>query len=123
MLRNSNIIHHVVGKRENIENIGTNLTSSLPELTINFVKSLFSGIGNFLVGLIIGFYLIVSMDDAFDNLVGILPTKMQGFTKELLKKIDDSLRGFVQGAFFDSTFVTPNYCLIISSNTSKNIPL
>ena len=88
-----------------IEEIGTNLTSSLPTMVVGTVTSLFSGIGTLLVGLIIGFYLIVSMDDAFDNLVGLLPKRMQGTTKELLGKIDGSLRSFVQGAIIDSMFV------------------
>ena len=90
---------------KSIENFGSNLTSGLPTMVVGIVSSLFSGIGTFLIGLIIGFYLIVGMDDAFDNLVGLLPKKMQGTTKELLQKIDVSLRGFVQGAFLDSTFV------------------
>ena len=88
-----------------IEEIGTNLTSSLPAMVVGFVTSLFSGIGTFIVGLIIGFYLILGMDDAFDNLVGLLPKRMQGTTKELLGKIDGSLRSFVQGAVIDSMFV------------------
>lgn len=90
---------------KSIENFGSSLTSGLPTMVVNLVSSLFSGIGTFLVGLIIGFYLLVSMDDAFDNLIGLLPKKMQGPSKELLGKIDGSLRGFVQGAVLDSTFV------------------
>ena len=88
-----------------IEEFGSSLTSGLPTMVVNSVSSLFSGIGTFIIGLIIGFYLLVSMDDAFDNLVGLLPKKMQGSTKELLSKIDGSLRGFVQGAVLDSAFV------------------
>jgi len=90
---------------KSIEDFASGLTSGLPTMVVGIVSSLFSGIGTFLVGLVIGFYLIVSMDDAFDNLVGLLPKKIQGTTKELLGKIDGSLRGFVQGAFLDSTFV------------------
>lgn len=90
---------------KSIENFGASLTSGLPTMVVSIVSSLFSGLGTFLVGLVIGFYLIVSVDDAFDNLVGLLPKKLQGTTKELLGKIDGSLRGFVQGAFLDSTFV------------------
>ena len=90
---------------KSIEEFGTGLTSSLPTMVVESVTTLFSGLGTFLVGLIIGFYLIVSMDDAFDNLVGLLPKRMQSTTKELLAKIDGSLRSFVQGAVIDSTFV------------------
>lgn len=90
---------------ESIEAFASSLTSGLPTMAVGMISSLFSGIGTFIVGLIIGFYLIVSADDAFDSLVGFLPKKMQGTTKELLGKIDGSLRSFVQGAFLDCTFV------------------
>lgn len=90
---------------KSIENFGADLTNGLPTMVVGIVSSLFSGIGTFLIGLIIGFYLIVGMDDAFDNLIGLLPKKMQSTTKELSEKINDSLRSFVQGALLDSTFV------------------
>ena len=58
-----------------IQEIGSNLTSSLPELTVGLVKSFFSGIGTFGIGLIIGFYLLVSFDNADDIIIGFLPKR------------------------------------------------
>lgn len=89
---------------ETIETFGTDLTSSLPSMVMNIISSFVSGLGVILVGLIIGFYLLISMDGA-GNIVTLLPKKMQETAKDLLKAIDGSLRSFVQGALLDSTFV------------------
>ncbi len=88
----------------NIQQIGTNLTTSLPEILVNIVKGIFSGIGVLLVGLIIGFYLLMSFDGT-DAIISFLPKKIQKTTLELIQEIDSSLRGFVEGALLDSTFV------------------
>jgi len=87
-----------------IEEFGSNLTSALPTMIVNIASSLFSGIGTILIGLIIGFYLLISIDGT-DNLVNLLPKKMQGTTRDLFNEIDGSLRSFVQGALLDCTFV------------------
>ncbi len=89
---------------KSLENFGTNLTSSLPTMVVNIISSLFSGLGTILIGLIIGFYLLLSIDRT-ENLIGMLPKKIQETTTDLLNEIDESLRSFVQGAFLDSTFV------------------
>ena len=47
----------------------TGLTSDLPTATVNIIKSLFSGIGTIIVGLVIGFYLLLSFDSATDTIV------------------------------------------------------
>lgn len=88
-----------------IGEIGTNLTSSLPEMTVGFVKSFFSGIGTFVVGLIIGFYLLVSFDNANDIVVGLFPKKLQEGAKSLLSEINVTLKKYVQGTLILSSMV------------------
>lgn len=85
--------------------IGTNLTSSLPEMTVGFVKSFFSGIGTFIVGLIIGFYLLVSFDNAGDMVIGLFPKRLQNGAKSLLYEINVTLKKYVQGTFILSSMV------------------
>lgn len=87
-----------------IEGFGTNLTSALPTMVVNVISSLFSGLGIILIGLIIGFYLLISIDGS-EAFINFLPKKMQETTRSLLIEIDVSLRSFVQGALLDSTFV------------------
>lgn len=87
-----------------IENMGTDMASSLPELVIYAITSLFSGIGNILVGLIIGFFLLISFDNS-DSVIEFLPRKAQKVTKEVLSEIDGALRTFVTGSVLDCSFI------------------
>ncbi|MDD2377289.1 MAG: AI-2E family transporter [Bacilli bacterium] len=87
-----------------IEAVGINLTNSLPTIIVDVAKSIFSGLGVIIVGLIIGFYLLISFDGT-GSLIGFLPKKIQKTTVELVEEIDNSLRSFVQGALLDCTFV------------------
>ncbi len=88
-----------------IEEFGNNLTSSLPEMTVNFVSSFFSGASSFVIGLIIGFYLLMSFDNAGDMVITLLPKKMQTDTRDLFNDINTSLRHFVQGAVLDCLLI------------------
>lgn len=101
---------------ENIENIGTNLTSSLPELTINFVKSLFSGIGNLLVGLIIGFFLLINFNNVSDSFITLFPKKMQNNTRDVFNEINTAFRRFINGALADCSlvFVVSSICFAVA---------
>ncbi len=90
---------------QKMEEFGTGLTKSLPEMTVNFISSFFSGAGSFVVGLIIGFYLLMSFDNASDVVITLLPRKMQNDTRDLFNEVNSSLRRFVQGAAIDCTLI------------------
>lgn len=101
---------------KNIEQFGSDLTSSLPELTINFVKSVFSGIGNFLVGLIIGFFLLISFNNVSDSFITLFPKKIQNNTRDIFNEINTAFRRFINGALADCTlvFVISSICFAIA---------
>ena len=80
-----------------INEMGSNLTSSLPSYTVTFLKGFFSGLGTFVVGLIIGFYLLVSFDNANDIIVPFVPKRIRESVKLLMDKINNSLRKYVEG--------------------------
>ncbi len=88
-----------------IQEWGTNLASSLPNLTVNILRSFFSGFLAFVIGLIIGFYFLVSFDNAGDLLITLLPKKIRKEAKELTSEINSTFRRFINGALIDSTFV------------------
>lgn len=88
-----------------IEEFGTNITGSLPSMIVEFGKSLFSGIGTFVVGLIIGFYLLLSFNNANDLLITLFPKKMQHDTRDLINEVNTSLRKFIEGAIADCSLV------------------
>ena len=88
-----------------IESLGTDLTSSLPSILVTGVSSFFSGIGTFVVGLVIGFYLLMSFDNASGLMLTWLPKNWQRDTKELFGELDLTLRRFIKGAALDSLVV------------------
>ena len=92
------------GLFEQIEGVGTGIASSLPNMLISIISSFASGMGSIIVGLIIGFFLLVSFEST-DSFIEFLPKKIQTSTRELLHKIDDALRSFVTGSILDCTFI------------------
>lgn len=88
-----------------MEEFGVGLTSSLPEMLVSIVKSLFSGMGTFIVGLIIGFYLLLTFNNANDLLITLLPKRIQSDTRDLVNEVNTSLRKFIQGALADCSLV------------------
>lgn len=87
-----------------IEQYATKLTESFPSTSLNVLKSLFSGLSTFVVGLIIGFFLLVSFDNV-NNLLAFLPENIKKDTKKIFTSIDGSLRKFVEGTLILSTLV------------------
>lgn len=96
----------------NIEMYAGNLTSSLPKMIVNTVSILFSGIGTLLVGLIIGFYILISFDN-FGDALEFLPENIKTDTQNVIEVVNKSLRKFVEGALIDSTlvFIVSSLCL------------
>lgn len=94
----TNILNH-------IQDWGTNLAQSLPNLTVVFLRSLFSGLLAFIVGLIIGFYFLISCDNVGEILITLLPKNMREDAATLGREINNTFRRFINGALIDSTFV------------------
>ena len=88
-----------------LEEFGNGLTNSLPEMMVNFVGGFFSGAGSLIIGLIIGFYLLMSFDNASDVMITLLPKKMQTDTRDLVNDVNNSLRRFIQGALWDCLLI------------------
>lgn len=88
-----------------LEEFANSLTNSLPEMMMNFVGGFFSGAGSLVVGLIIGFYLLMSFDNASDVMITMLPKKMQNDTRDLVNDVNNSLRRFIQGALWDCLLI------------------
>ncbi len=88
-----------------VEEIGTSLAQDLPTILVDIGKSIFGFLGVFLIGMVIGFFLLVGFENVDETIITIFPHKMQANAKELISEIDNSLRRFVRGALLDSTFV------------------
>lgn len=95
-------------KRELFDKIvvfSTNLTSELPSMLVVFVKNFFSGMGSIIVGLVIGFYLLLSFDNVNDTFITLFPKKLQKNIKEIVYEVNSSLRRFVVGALLDALLI------------------
>lgn len=88
-----------------MENMGTGITQSLPESLINGVKGLFSGLGTFLLGLLIGFYFLISQSKLKDTLLSILPSKSHKDIRRLGNEINTTFRRFINGSLIDCTLI------------------
>ena len=90
---------------KNIENFGSDLTANLPQTIVNIIKNVISGMGTFVVGLVIGFFFLLGFDDVTDTITSFLPRKHRENGKELLTKLDTSLRSFVTGQLLDALLI------------------
>lgn len=88
-----------------ISDFGANLTNSLPELTISMFKSFISALGKILVGMIIGFYLLINFNSAEETIITLLPKNMRNDASSLLKSVNTTFRSFVTGAILDCTLI------------------
>lgn len=85
-----------------IENFAKNMATNLPETMLNIVQSLVSGVGSFLIALVIGFYLLFNFNSASEHLISILPRRIKGDARDLLTNISKVLYKFVNGTLLVS---------------------
>ena len=88
-----------------ISDYGEGLYTSLPNIVVDFIKSFITGIGTFFLGLLIGFFLLLGFKDVNDSIILIIPERFHKSAKNLLGKINKTLRGYVNGALFDASII------------------
>lgn len=82
-----------------IENIGLNLTTKLPDMLLQTAKSIISGGMILILGIMIGFYMSYDFKKVNIGLLEFVPKRYQEDAKELMKRLNHSLRGYIQGLF------------------------
>ena len=87
-----------------VEKFGTNITTSLPGTVIGGVGSIVSSIWQVLLGLIIGFYLLIDFDK-MGGIFNIVPKRNRDGVKKVSYEIDDTCKSFVQGALLISLII------------------
>lgn len=111
-----NLFNNIDSKAINIENIektvfskiddfSGNLATSLPSLIINTLTTTISSIGTFVIGLVIGFFLLLSCNNLSNTLLELVPKKIRKNVDTLSNKINQSLRAYVNGALIDAFVV------------------
>ena len=87
------------------EGYANGVYNDLPNHIVGIVRGFISGAGILLIGLIIGFFLLLGFNNVGDSLMIFVPRKFQKSTKEITGKITKALRGYVNGAIFDATII------------------
>lgn len=109
-------INDIKGKLYGSINGGLNsVYSTLPTIVVNVIKGIISGMGTFFLGLLIGFFLTLGFNNIGDTLLIFIPKKFHQSASELFNNITKILRGYVNGAIFDSSiiFVACSICFFI----------
>lgn len=106
-------------KREitsHVTDYGIAIGSEIPKYLFQFGKSIVSGGLNFILGLMIGFYLLFDFDKVNQHLYALMPDGWKDGYKELAHRINTSLRSYVQGVLFIMllVFITQSIGLTIA---------
>lgn len=90
---------------DSVSGFANNIYSTLPTVIVNIIKGIISGTGTLLLGLLIGFFLLLGFNNIGDTLLIFIPSKYHNATSELFLKITKILRGYVNGALFDASII------------------
>ena len=83
-----------------IESLSESIQKNLPEMAVNIVSSLASGIGQIVISLILGFYLLFDFDKVSGGFVNLFPKKIREDISELMGKLNETMYSFVSGTLW-----------------------
>lgn len=86
------------------ENVAIDITTNIPSNLFNFISKFFSFLGTFILGLIIGFFLLTNFDNS-SKLFNFIPSRHKDITLKLIGEINVSLRNYVRGAVIDAGLI------------------
>ena len=81
---------------EGVEKFAVNLTTELPTTILNFTTGLVSSVGTFLLGLVVGFYLLIDFDGV-KHVLDFFPKKWHYSIKKVCNELNTTFKAFVQG--------------------------
>ncbi len=82
------------------ETFSKSITVSFPNFLLNLASSIFSGGVNFVVGMIIAFYMLFDFNNVRKELLNFLPKRLHRDTIELTDRLNTGLKNYVQGTLF-----------------------
>ncbi len=88
-----------------VETFAVNMTTKVPNMAIGVVSSIISGGVSFFLGLMIGFYMLFDFDKLNHTFISVLPKKWRRSATELIVRLNDSLRSYVQGVLLVMSLV------------------
>ncbi len=84
---------------DTINNYSSDIASDLPNTIINIVMTLFSGVGTFVMGTIIGIYLLIDYENIGRYFKKIIPANIRDDVNYLAVKMGTEVRKCVNGTF------------------------
>ena len=99
-----------------IESVGIGMSTKIPNMAINLVSAIISGGISFFLGLMIGFYMLFDFDKLNHAFISFLPKTWRKEATELIVRLNESLRSYVQGLLLIMTlvFITQSIGLTLS---------
>ncbi|MGI6325282.1 MAG: AI-2E family transporter [Bacilli bacterium] len=88
-----------------IETVEARITTEMPTLAVAFFTNFLSGVGTFILALLIGFFMLFDFDNVIATILKIVPKNIEHEFKIVMKEIDASLRQFVQSTLLLSVIV------------------
>lgn len=88
-----------------LSHITDGVKEGFPDILLGVVGSVFSGVGAFLIGLVIGFYMLFDFNSISVHLMKFVPVKHRYEGKTLLNTIGVELRKYVNGTLFVASMV------------------
>jgi len=82
---------------ESINKIGNSFTVGLPAQLMGIISSILQGGLNFLIGLLIGFYMLFDFGNVKGHLFSLVPKKYREDTIDLVEQLNNNLRSYVAG--------------------------
>ncbi|MBR1416667.1 MAG: AI-2E family transporter [Bacilli bacterium] len=80
-----------------MEGIISSVTTNLPQVILDSVGSIFSGLGTVLISLVIGIYMLIDFNNINGYLMKFIPSKYQNDTQTLISDIGQEVRKCVNG--------------------------
>ncbi len=105
-----------------LETFGNGLYESLPDLIVNVGSSIISVFSVLVVGLVIGFFLLLSFDNVEETFIYLFPQNWRKDADYLFGKINQTLKNYIRGVLIDA-FVVFIICSIAFSFVGLRAPL
>ena len=99
-----------------VTDFGSSIVSDIPMYVFNIGKAIVSGGLNFVLGLMVGFYLLYDFNKVTQHIYSILPNNWKDGYLDLTNRINTSLRSYVQGVLLVMllVFITQSIGLTIA---------
>ena len=88
-----------------IDEVSLSITNNLPSTAYNVITSIITSLGTFIIGLVVGFYLLIDFN-GIKHLLDFVPKKFHKGINTIVGKLNEMLKSFVNGTLTISVIIT-----------------